>query len=158
MKARLILSISLLLFTITMMAQSFIRPLPRPMRVQAVRSMALNDSVTTVITGNTINAVRPIVNFAAYAEPGHILMAGAGAAYEHLKYDTKAEKWKAEWSVSAIIFGGAGINPSGTDIPAPITYGLMVGFFNNLINLGPVYNAGTGKVGAAVAIGINLNN
>lgn len=135
-------------------SQSFFKALPKPVS-RGIKGPSLAAPESGVLE---MNAVRPVVAFATYSEPGHILMAGAGVSYEHLKWDTQADKYKSTYSISALIFGGAGINASGPDQPAAITYGVLVGFFNNLINFGPTYNFGIKKVGLAVGIGIPLNN
>ncbi|MEO5681456.1 MAG: hypothetical protein ABIQ88_02380 [Chitinophagaceae bacterium] len=144
-----------LLFTVAADAQSFVKRLPKPGDIAVQHGRLSNDSGTVIIVpaDKTINAFRPITNVAAYAEPGHILMAGAGVAYEHLKYDAKADKWKAEWSIAAVGWAGAPLDGSKTDA---VSYGIMFGLANNLIMFGPALN--NGKLMGVVSIGINLNN
>lgn len=141
-------------------SQNFFKALPKHTLAvfKASRAPGVYDTTIVLPTVRKMNAFRPIASIAAYSEPGHILMAGAGISYEHLEFDVVADKWKSIYSVSTLIFGGAGINASGSDQPGAVTYGILAGFFNNMINIGPTYNFGNKKVGLAVGIGINLNN
>lgn len=136
-------------------AQSFFAPLAKPTGKFVSRRLSLAaDSVTMTPSPTTENAFRPITNVAAYAEPGNILMAGAGISYQHLKYDAPTQKWTCVWSVSAMGWAGGSVAPS---TPAQaVSYGIMVGMLNNLIMVGPALNGN--KVQAVIAIGINLNN
>jgi hypothetical protein len=138
-------------------AQSIFAPVPKMQgRFLARPFAAIADSATVVPVGDgaTQNAFRAITNIAAYAEPGNILMAGAGISYQHLKWVAATEKWNCVWSVSAMGWAGGSVAPS---TPAQIvSYGIMVGFLNNLIMVGPAINGN--KVQGVVAIGISLNN
>lgn len=145
---------SLIAMAVVAEGQSFFERVPKPF------DHTVNPGVMGVAPApgepTEMNAVRPVTNIAAYAEPGHILMAGVGVSYEHLRYDTPSARWKSTWSISALTWAGAGLAPNGTeDKPSAVTYGLMAGFFNNLIMLGPAIN--NGKLIVAVGIGINLN-
>jgi hypothetical protein len=81
-------------------------------------------------------------------------MAGAGLPYQHLKWIPTTKKWYCEWSVSAMGWAGGSVAPS---TPAQaVSYGIMVGFYNNLIMVGPALNGN--KVQAVVSVGISLNN
>lgn len=111
---------------------------------------------TIVTTDSVMNAWRPITNIAAYAYPGNILMAGAGVGYQHLVYSSITQRWVCQWSVNALGFAGGSVAPSTPSSIASI--GIMGGFDNNLIMIGPSYNFGTKKIGATVSIGINFNN
>lgn len=101
-----------------------------------------------------MNAFRPITNIAAYAEPGNILMAGAGISYQHLKWDATTAKWDCLWSISAMGWAGGSVAPK-TPTEA-ISYGVMFGFLNNLIMVGPALNGN--KLQAVISVGISLNN
>lgn len=160
MKLKLFLLTMLMGIFMAGMGQSFFKSLPKHTVTvsKAMRAPSQYDSIIVAPAVTTMTAIRPVASIAAYSEPGHILMAGAGISYESLKFDVVADKWKSVWSVSALIFGGGGINPSGPDTPSFVTYGILVGFFNNIINIGPTYNYGSKKVGIAIGIGINLNN
>jgi len=103
---------------------------------------------------SSMNAFRPITNIAAYGEPGNILMAGGGVSYQHLIWDAHGQKWNCQWSIAAMGWAGGSVAPK---TPADIvSYGIMGGFFNNLLMVGPAFNGK--KLMAVVAIGINLNN
>lgn len=103
---------------------------------------------------STMNAWRPITNIAAYSYPGNILMAGAGIGYQHLQWVASSQKWNCLWSVNGVMWAGGSVAPS---TPAQaISFGIMGGFFNNLIMIGPALNGS--KVQAVVSVGINLNN
>lgn len=142
-------------------SQSFFKPLPKVKPKQMAYGSTLYPRLSApgVVTvdknGDSLqNAFRPIVNIAAYAEPGHILMAGAGLSYQHLRFTQASQKWYCEWSISAVGWAGGSVAPhTPTDA---VSYGIMFGAFNNLLMVGPAINAG--KVQAVVSIGISLNN
>lgn len=141
-------------------AQSFFHRLPKIQPAylsDAPRKVSLYSlGLTAPSTDSTMNAIRPITIAAAYSEPGNILMAGAGLSYQHLTYSTSTGLWSCQWSVSAIGFAGGSVAPS---TPASImSVGVLGGFLNNLVEIGPCYNFGTKQVGVAVALGINFNN
>lgn len=152
------LLIFLIAFATICSAQSFFKSVPKA----STRTFMVRDpkgSFGVAMTADsTLNAFRPITNIAAYAEPGNVLMAGAGISYQHLKYDFTNAKWKSIWSIAGMMWAGGSVAPQ---TPADaISYGLMVGFFNNLIMVGPAYNGGLkgSKIQGVVSIGINLNN
>lgn len=134
-------------------AQDFFKAVPRPARASegafsARAAIALPDSI--------LNAWRPITNIAAYAYPGNLLMAGAGFGYQHLVYSSTTQRWVCQWSVNVLGFAGGSVAPS---TPASVaSVGIMGGFDNNLVMIGPSYNFGTKQIGATVSIGINFNN
>ncbi len=132
-------------------AQSFFKALPK--REQIVSNGRMHALVNTSMD-STMNAIRPIANIAAYAEPGNILMAGAGISYQHLKWNISTSKWNCQWSISGLMWAGGSVAPS-TPTTA-VSYGLMFGFLNNLIMVGPAIN--NNKVIATISIGINFNN
>ncbi len=141
-------------------AQSFFKPVPKvkaaPMRYSVGNPFAAPQTVlpASAAKDSTMNAFRPIANLAAYAEPGHILMAGAGFGLQHLKWDASTQKWYCEWSVSAMGWAGGSVAPA---TPAQIvSYGVMVGLFNNMVMVGPAINSG--KLQAVVSLGISFNN
>ena len=72
----------------------------------------------------------------------------------HLKWNAATEKWQAEWSVSALMWGGTSTTPENKT--TAVSYGVMVGAFNNLVNVGVALN--DGKPIAVFGIGIPLNN
>lgn len=133
-------------------AQSFFKPIPK--REKTVQVAQRFRALVNTSMDSTMNAFRPIANIAAYAEPGNILMAGAGVSYQHLKWDVSNQKWNCQWSVSGLMWAGGSVAPQ-TPVQA-ISYGIMFGAFNNLIMIGPAINGN--KVIATVAVGISLNN
>lgn len=132
-------------------SQAFFKPIPKvparvPGRFRALAVLPTQDSI--------LNAFRPITNIAAYAEPGNILMAGAGLSYQHLRWNATTTKWDCQWSVSAMGWAGGSVAPK---TPADaISYGIMFGFMNNLIMVGPAFNGN--KLQAVLSLGITLNN
>jgi len=161
---RIILSLLALAVAIsTITAQSFFKPLPKlqpkPVTVQRRAVMYKGLQAPGVVTVNSMgdsikNAVRPILNIAAYAEPKHLLMAGAGISYQHLKYVQSAGIWICIWSVSAMGWAGGSVAPkTPTEV---VSYGIMFGAFNNMVMVGPALNDGHGIL--VVSLGINLNN
>lgn len=151
MKVIFLMSCSLLIIS-RLSAQSFFKPIPK--REHVVSNGYSFRALTNTSMDSTMNAFRPIANIAAYAEPGNILMAGAGISYQHLKWDIASQKWNCQWSVSGIMWAGGSVAPK-TPVDA-ISYGVMFGVLNNLIMVGPAINGN--KVIATIAIGISLNN
>lgn len=142
------------------MAQSFFKPVPKvkatAMRYNTGNPFAAPRTALPAVApkDSTMNAIRPILNVAAYAEPGNILMAGAGISYQHLRFDQPSQKWYCEWSVSGMGWAGGSVAPS---TPAQaVSYGIMFGILNNMIMAGPALNGK--KLQAVVSIGISLNN
>lgn len=154
MKSKFVLSIFLCLLTGSAYNQSFFKGIPKPTEARRSYSAYSMELAPVAAMDSSLNVFRPIANIAAYAEPGNILMAGAGISYQHLKYDYVAAKWNCLWSISGIMWAGGSVAPS---TPAQaISYGLMFGVLNNLFMVGPAINGN--KVIATVAIGISLNN
>ena len=141
------LFILIILASLNSYSQSFFKPVPKLYTgARFNRALAAKDSV--------MNAWRPLANIAAYAEPGNILMAGAGVSYQHLKWDGTNQRWNCQWSLAAMGWAGGSVAPK---TPADIvSYGLLLGFLNNKIMVGPALNAG--KLIGVISIGINFNN
>lgn len=148
----LLFAAAMILLSHSLLAQSFFKPIPK--REQVVSNGYSFRALTNTSMDSTMNAFRPVANIAAYAEPGNILMAGAGISYQHLKWDLTSQKWDCKWSLSGIMWAGGSVAPK-TPVDA-ISYGVMFGILNNLIMVGPAINGS--KVIATVAIGISLNN
>lgn len=140
-------------------AQSFFKPLPKERRLSTVidqrRYEVLADSEAVAIS-LVVNAWRPIVSIAAYAEPGHLIMTGAGAGYQHLVYNAQSQKYECQYSISVLGWAAGNVSP-GPQNPA-FAFGPAVGFFNNLLLVGGAYDFTNKKVIAAISLGISLNN
>lgn len=150
MKSKIFFIISsLLLFSVCLSAQSFFKAVPK----KETSGLQLSSGATAP-AATTMTAWRPVTNILAYAEPQHILMAGAGVAYEKLQWDDTAQKWKVSWSIATMAWGGASVD--GTTKTDAVSYGVLFGLANNLIMFGPALN--NGKLIGVVSIGINLNN
>jgi hypothetical protein len=146
MKIKLLFLAVTLLFVSTLSAQSFFGRIPKPERSNLF-------GLTATSTDSVINAIRPITNIAAYSLPGNILMAGAGVSYQHLTYNYTTQSWYCNYSVSAMGWAGGSVAP--TNQAEIVSYGIMVGLFNNLVMIGPALNGN--KLNVTVGIGINLN-
>lgn len=140
--------------------QSFFKPLPKP---QAKISYGLVSPFSTVppnvplpipTKDSTIKAFRPIVNLAAYGEPGDFLMSGAGVSYQSLTFQTSTQKYYCNYSISLLGFAGGSVAPNTPSQIARV--GIMFGVWNNKIMAGPCTDGK--RVMAAVGIGISLNN
>lgn len=133
--------------------QAFLKPIPKVVVAQketfGFRALALASA-----SDSFINVIRPVASLLAYSQPGNILSAGAGVSYQHDVWDATANKWNCEWSVSAMMWAGGSIAPSTPS--QAISYGIMFGVLNNLIQIGPALNGK--KVVAMLSIGISLNN
>lgn len=132
----------------TTSAQSFFKPLPK---VNEPREFALSLAVQK---DSILNTIRPVASLVSYTIPGNILMAGAGISYQHLKWDYTNNKWNCIYSISALGYAGGSVAPS---TPSQIvSYGIVAGFFNNLLLVGAALNGN--KVIATIGLGISLNN
>lgn len=105
--------------------------------------------------------IKPVVIAAAYFEPGNILMAGIGIAYENIKWDATTQVNKVNWSAGLYGFAGGSVVP--TTPAALMSIGAGFGFLNNNIVIGPAYNlpSGTlpkGQLGAFLSTAINIGN
>jgi hypothetical protein len=150
----------LLIFAVnSAFSQTLFARLPRlnPYNAPHVQELGIQPHAATITpTDSIFNAIRPIVIGTAYAYPGNLLMAGAGLSYQHLDYNYGTQLYSCTWSVSVIGFAGGSVVPS---TPASImSVGIMGGYLNNAIELGPIYNFGTKQFGIAAAWGINFNN
>jgi hypothetical protein len=146
----------LLLVTVSSVvsAQSYTNPLkPVPKPFSHRFSISLTDSTSAV--DSSLNTFRPIANLGSYTVPGNSLLTGAGISYQHLTFSQASQKWSCIWSVSAIAWYKAPLDPSVTN-PNAFAYGLSGGILNNLILAGV---ATDGKnVFATLGIGISFNN
>lgn len=149
------LLISLLFISTISQAQSLFKPIAKPAAVVNQHpSFAPRALAPTATTDSTLNAWRTTAA-AVYGIPGNIAMGGVGLAYQHLKYDYTNTRWQAQWSVGAYAFAGGSVAPS---TPADImSVGILAGFYNDLIRVGPIYNM-NGKFSLGVSVGINFNN
>lgn len=137
-------------------AQSMFSRLPPPASRQHFLSMQVfGDSVLPPLAAPTMKAFRFVTNVLTYSEPGHVLMGGAGAAYQWLRMDATTQKWYSDYSINVLMYGGAGVSPPNA---AAVAAGLSLGFLNNLITVGGAYNFETKKFGPTLGININLNN
>src|SRR5882724_799208 len=136
-----------LLFAVSCFSQSFFKPLPKVKspQVQArkvTRAFIQPDQPLPVpLVDSQVNAIRPIANLIAYAEPGHILMAGVGLSYQHLSWSVANQKWRCSWSISGMGWAGGSVAPK-TPTEA-VSYGIMAGFLNNMVMFGPAFNGKT---------------
>jgi hypothetical protein len=147
---KIVFCILLIVFSGRLSAQSFFHVVPK---INEPRAYGYERVVAPTVD-STMNAFRPLANIAAYAEPGNILMAGAGISYQHLKWIATTQKWNCVWSLSGMAWAGGSVAPS---TPAQaVSFGLMVGILNNLIMVGPALNGN--KVQAVISVGISLNN
>lgn len=154
LKTVLCLFAALLLTFQISFGQSFFKPIPK-VKAPTVSLFSRVMGASLTPADSTINAIRPTAAISAYAEPGNILMAGVGIAYQHLKYDYTNVRWQSQWSVGIYGFAGGSVAPqTPSDL---ISVGILAGFYNDLIRVGPIYNM-NGKFGAAISIGINFTN
>lgn len=147
-----VLLISLLFIGTISQAQSLFKPIAKPAAQHLTLTPRALAPTTTV--DSTLNAWRTTAA-AVYGIPGNIVIAGVGLAYQHLKYDYTNTRWQSQWSVGAYAFAGGSVAPS---TPADIiSVGILAGFYNDLIRVGPIYNM-NGKFSLGVSVGINFNN
>lgn len=131
-------------------SQSLFKAYPKPILHKL--TLSLSDSSATPTA--SLFALRAIVFPAAYSVPGNILMAGSGLGIQKLTFHDDTQKWYCNYSISAVGFAGGSVVPA---TPAQImSYGVMIGGFNNLIAGGAVLNGN--KVQAVISLGISLNN
>ena len=146
----LFISACFLFVTNVSFGQSFFKALPR--HVQVTHTNAVGARITP--TDSIFIAFRPIANIAAMSFPSFEVMAGAGIGFQNLDYNYATGHYYCNWSINAVMFAGGTVAPNK---PTPaLTYGLMVGFLNNVIMIGPGIN--DGKLQGIVSVGINFNN
>src|SRR4051812_9342688 len=104
--------------------KKFFKVIPKP---RAHFAMIGDSTVATFVDEK--NEIRPVANIASYAIPGNSLLIGAGAAYEHLKYNPKTDAWDEVWSINALAWNKASLdNGSNT-----FAYGLAAGIAGKVI-------------------------
>lgn len=152
----LVLIAGLFMINLSAEAQSMFSRLPVPAFRQHVLSLQVfGDSVMPSLAAPTMKAFRFVTNVLTYSEPDHVLMGGAGVAYQRLHLDATTQKWYSDYSINALVYGGAGVSPPNA---AAVSAGLSLGFLNNLITVGGAYNFESKKFGPTLGININLNN
>jgi hypothetical protein len=147
-------------------AQSFFSRLPKyaPPQKAQLNDMAFAPRAliyTAPVTDSIYNAFRPIVVAAAYSEPGNILMAGIGVAYQHVDYNYATQLTSVKWEVAGVGFAGGSVIPNS--IASIVTAGILGGLPIQGVPIlaGPDYNFGApkgNKIGFAITATINLNN
>lgn len=148
----LILCAVLLSMAGSVSAQSFFSSVPKPAVIK--KSAFTRSVVAAPVQDSTLNAFRA-TSAGAYGVPGNIAMAGVGVSYQHMKYDFTNVRWQTQWSVGAYGFAGGSVAPkSPSDI---ITGAVLVGFYNDLIRVGPGINM-NGNLMGVISVGINFNN
>jgi len=135
-------------------AQSFFKPIPKVGYNYSV-NQANGTTVLTIKADSIFNTFRPVANIASYGLPGNIMLTGAGVSYQHLKYDINSQKWNCIWSVNAMGWLTATPDPAQSN-PNLASYGLALGFLNNLILVGVAAN--DNKFFGTLGIGVSLNN
>lgn len=135
--------------SLTIQAQSFFQPLPKPALIKA------HHFGVSLSGATTMNVFRPVANLLSYGitNDNGALLTGAGVSYQHLKWDDASQKWTVIWSINGLAWYAA---PLSTDQSTAFAYGASVGILNNLIMVGAAYN-GT-KFFPTLGIGISLNN
>ena len=143
MRKILSLLLVILIFASGAMAQSFFKPLPKPKFDKF--SLSATDS-----SNLTQNAIRPVVAISAITSTGESLGAGAGAGFEHLRWDVASQSWVTVYSISALAF----IATNGTKITG--TGGLVFGIpgTNGLVAAGVGYDFSNKVV--VLLTGVNL--
>lgn len=159
MRLMILLMAIAIVSTGSLSAQSFFKPVPKvashPALVRGAYGVIGPDQpLPTPGTDSSVNAFRPIANLAAYAEPGDVLMAGAGVSYQHLTWNVASQKWYCPYSISALAFAGGSVAPN---MPSQIArVGVMIGVWNNKIMIGPATDGK--RVMAVVGLGVSFNN
>lgn len=126
---------------------SFVRPMGKPVNY-------FRDRVQLALPTTDSNVFRPIASVASYTVPGNILMTGIGFGYQHNTFDYTTGKWYTLYSFNAMVYAGGSLSPK---TPADIiSEGLTIGFLNNLIMVGAVYNGS--RILGVISLGVSLNN
>ena len=126
--------ILMVLFSTTVSAQNFFKPLVKP-KVQVTLSGA----------AVTQNVIRPIANIASYALPDNLALTGVGISWQHQEF--AEDRWKVVYSINALTWYSS---------QQTVLYGLAFGALNNLIMVGVATDSH--KVFGTIGIGINFNN
>lgn len=159
MRAKLLFLTLAVLTANAISAQSFFKPVPKPVtHPYGVSNPFATTQAPTTAPGGVVKmqAFRPIVNIAAYAEPGNKLMAGAGISYQYLTWNESNGKYESTLSISGLMFAGGSIAPKTPS--EAVDFGAMVGFKNNLINIGVIPPITSKNWQAVISVGISLNN
>lgn len=88
-------------------------------------------------------------------------LAGAEYGFKHMKWNYATQKWNIQWSAN---FAWFAINTSTppTSLDGIQTIAALVGFDNDLIQFGPMWNPhpapGQNPLGLVISIGISLTN
>lgn len=127
--------------------------LPRPERKPMLGQMA---PVPTTIT-----AFRFTGPMAGFMYPQNQVVTGLGYGWQKLHYVDSTLKYYCDFSVSAVIYAGGNVQPSVQDNNI-MSIGLSLGFLNQLLMIGPVYNlpkdGNKGKFGVVANFSVPLNN
>lgn len=129
LKTILFLCFSFLIFN-SCDAQSFFKPLPKPLP-----SAKFAPKATTATVPTTMNAFRPLVGVTAIFSDGTAIAGGIGAGWMHEKFDDASQAWVTQYSISGFAF---------LDNKAGVTGAITFGFLD-LFSLGGGYNFTTKK-------------
>lgn len=135
--------------------QSFFKPIPKRAESRFER-LVIGDSVAP--STYYMVSLRPVTNALTYYEggkDGQTLMAGTGPSIQWLHVDPTTNKWYADYSINALIYGGGTLSPPQSAI---VAVGLSFGLFNGLLNFGAAYNFSIKNFGPTLGINIPLNN
>ena len=151
----IILSLSMVVFAVSANAQmkvSPFRPLPKPKQTYSI-------TIGQAIKSDT-SAWR-FSSMAGYNITTKQLMAGIGYGIQWLHFDEATGKFYTDFSVQAVGWVN-GSTPPTLNPPNFASFGITVGFLNQLIQAGAAYTPATatnkGGIGFVVNLGIPFNN
>jgi hypothetical protein len=133
--------------SLSMNAQGFFKPLPKP--GSGMRAAMVGSSVFGTNAWN----LRPVVGAVMYTLPGNQGMTGAGISYQLDTYDAAAQSWQSVITFNLLVYTGVKLSAPGKQLFVGV--GPSVGFLNDAIMVGAVYDGN--QVSASVSYGINFN-
>ena len=140
-------------FSLSASAQSPFKHIPPPAKTYGVILGASNE-----ITAYRFTA--PTAGTAFYADGEIKVITGLGFGLQRLHFVDSTQRYYADFSFKATVFAGGNVTPSFKDNNV-MGIGLMVGFLNELLNAGFIYNipmgVTKGKFGLVFSFGIPLN-
>lgn len=149
MKIKLLLLSLAVIFSLSCVAQSPFKPLPKPSHSAIKLSAVPNTMTAWRFTG-------PMGGY-LYSKNGQQVVTGLGFGWNSLKYIDSTQNWRTTLSINGVIFAGGNVAPTLSPFTV-MSAGVSVGFSVGAIPLaiGPVYNF-SGSWGAFATIAVPLN-
>lgn len=156
MKIKLLLLSLAVIFSLSCVAQSPFKPLPKPGNHYNANAKASIVIVDTLPAGSTYVGLRFTGPMVLYVLPNSTVFTGVGIDYEHDTYSQTTGKFYCDWAFAVAVYAGGQFAP--TNVSGVTGVGFSVQLFNKLLSVGVLYNLTTKQVQSGVGPGVATAN